>query len=34
MEYEFARLASDLEIKAWIRNNYKQYIQTEFANKN
>ena len=33
MEYEFARLASDLEIKAWIRNNYRQYMQTAFAKK-
>ena len=33
MEYEFARAASDLEIKAWIRNNYKQYLQTAFVKK-
>ncbi len=26
MEYKYARLASDLEIKAWVRNNYKEYI--------
>ena len=26
MAYDFARAASDLEIKAWIRENYKQYI--------
>ncbi len=26
MDYVFARTASDLEMKAWIRNNYKQYI--------
>lgn len=33
MEYEFARLASDLEIKAWIRNNYRQYIQLKLPEK-
>ena len=33
MEYEFARLASDLEIKAWIRSNYKLYIQANFVKK-
>jgi hypothetical protein len=29
MEYEFARLASDLEMKIWIRGNYKEYIKTD-----
>jgi hypothetical protein len=27
MEYPFARAASDLEIKMWIRNNYKEYLK-------
>lgn len=27
MEYSFARSASDLELKMWIRNNYKEYIK-------
>lgn len=26
MEYSFARTATDLEIKMWIRNNYKDYL--------
>ncbi len=26
MEYQFARQASELELKAWIRDNYKQYL--------
>ncbi len=26
MEYQFARQASDLEIKVWIKDNYKQYL--------
>ncbi|HXS37769.1 MAG TPA: carboxypeptidase-like regulatory domain-containing protein [Flavipsychrobacter sp.] len=26
MEYDFARAASDLEIKMWIRHNYKEYL--------
>lgn len=26
MEYDFARVASDLEIKLWIRNNYRDYL--------
>jgi hypothetical protein len=26
MEYKFARLASDLEIKMWIKNNFKAYV--------
>ena len=25
MEYSFARTAGDLELKAWIRNNFKEY---------
>jgi hypothetical protein len=29
MEYGFARTASDLEIKAWIRNNYKEYLKRD-----
>ncbi len=27
MEYDFARLATDLELKMWIRHNYKQWIE-------
>ena len=27
MEYTFARTATDLEIKMWIRNNYKDYLK-------
>jgi len=27
MEYQYARQASDMEIKMWIRNNYKQYLK-------
>ena len=27
MEYSFARAATDLEIKMWIRNNYKEYLK-------
>ena len=27
MEYSFARAASDLELKMWIRNNYKEYVK-------
>ena len=30
LEYDFARSASDLEIKAWIRSNYRDYKQTTF----
>lgn len=26
MEYPFARAATDLELKMWIRNNYKEYL--------
>jgi hypothetical protein len=26
MEYQFARQASDLEMKVWIKDNYKQYL--------
>lgn len=26
MDYDFARTASDLELKMWIRNNYKEYL--------
>jgi hypothetical protein len=38
MEYGFARVATDLEIKMWIRTNFKEYadhdaIGTYFANK-
>jgi hypothetical protein len=28
MDYAFARAATDLEIKAWIRNTYKEYLET------
>ena len=27
MEYSFARSVTDLELKAWIRNNYRDYIK-------
>jgi len=27
MEYAFARAATDLELKAWIRDNYREYIK-------
>lgn len=27
MEYQFARQASDLEMKVWIKDNYKQYLE-------
>lgn len=27
MEYDFARHATDLELKAWIRNNHKHYLE-------
>ena len=33
MEYAFARSASDLEIKAWIRNNYRDYLEKSFVPK-
>jgi hypothetical protein len=26
MDYEFARTATDLELKMWIRHNYKDYL--------
>lgn len=29
MEYSFARAATDLELKMWIRNNYKDYLHKE-----
>lgn len=29
MEYKFARIATDLEIKMWIRNNYKEYLKSQ-----
>ena len=29
MEYSFARAATELEIKMWIRNNYKDYLKTQ-----
>ncbi|MCW3120674.1 MAG: hypothetical protein JWQ38_166 [Flavipsychrobacter sp.] len=29
MEYAFARAATDLELKMWIRNNYKDYLHKE-----
>lgn len=28
MEYDFARAATELEIKAWVRANYKDYMRT------
>jgi CarboxypepD_reg-like domain len=27
MQYDFARAATDLELKMWIRNNYKEYMK-------
>ncbi len=27
MDYDFARAATDLEIKMWIRNNYREYLK-------
>jgi len=27
MEYSFARAATDLEIKMWVRNNYREYLK-------
>ena len=33
MDYGFARNASSLEIKAWIRNNYKEYRKQFFVKK-
>jgi len=29
MDYEFARLASDLELKMWIRSSYKEWLKKE-----
>jgi hypothetical protein len=29
MDHEFARAASDLEIKAWIRQNYRTYTTSK-----
>ena len=31
MDYSFARAASDLELKMWIRNNYKEHMQQHNA---
>jgi len=31
MPYDFARVASDLEVKMWIRNNYKAWIKEQPA---
>lgn len=28
MAYDFARLATELELKAWIRNNYRDWVKT------
>lgn len=33
MAYDFARSASELELKAWIREQYKQFLQTTFTTK-
>jgi carboxypeptidase-like protein len=33
MEYNFARTATDLELKMWIRNNYKEYIKSQTPNR-
>jgi len=32
MDYDFARAATDLEIKMWIRNNYKEYLHKKDTN--
>lgn len=29
MDYDFARAATDLELKGWIRNNYKEYLHND-----
>lgn len=29
MEYNFARSGTDLELKMWIRDNYKEYLKTQ-----
>ena len=34
MDYQFARSASDLEIKMWIRNNYKYYLSLYQKDRN
>jgi hypothetical protein len=31
MDYSFARAASDLELKMWIRNNYKEHMQHQMV---
>ena len=31
MPYEFARSASDLELKMWIRNNSKEWLKNAMA---
>ena len=33
MDYGFARTASGLELKAWVRNNYKEYVKQVFVKK-
>lgn len=33
MPYAFARAASDLEIKMWIRHNYREWLQLQAAKK-
>ena len=33
MAYDFARSASELELKTWIREQYKQFLQTTFTTK-
>ncbi len=32
MQYDFARSGSDLEIKMWIRDNYKEYLHKKATN--
>jgi len=29
MEYDFARRGTDLEMKMWIRDNYKAYMRSQ-----
>ena len=31
MPYDFAREATDLEVKMWVRNNYKQWVKGQLA---
>jgi hypothetical protein len=31
MAYDFARTATDLELKMWIRDNYREWLKTQQA---